>query len=537
MRQPERDGPAAAPAVIAAQGAGPREELAVLGLPAGDELQASPPPGKEPMQGLSRLVRFARRHALFGALLLIAGAVRLIVMLGFPGAMLFGDSQAYVSVAMHMRPGDGAVVLRPSGYPGMLVLLSPLHSVVAVVAAQHVMGLGVGVAGYALLRRRGLPGWGATLAMVPVLLSAYAIQLEHFILSDSLFGFLVMLAVVVLMWRPDPPLWAYWAAGLLLGLSALVRSQGLPLMLVFVAVLLCRLRDWRTFAGVVGLCAAFAIPVAGYATWFKTNYGVFNLTRSDGIFLWARVTTFADCAKIKPPPAERPLCMNVPVSQRVYAPDYLWNPSPIQNIKGGEFGTRADKLGTDFALRAIRAQPLAYASAVWNSFAQTFMLHETATSGPFQHAGPAESSLLQGAYAFPAKSPPPQVPADVPYFRAYDPASLHLRIVQPFASWTRAYQRYVVVAGPLLGLIALAGLAGALIAWRRLGWPVLLPWLSGVVLLATPALTAEFDTRYVVCAVPPLCVAAAMSVPLLADLAKRLREKHGGVASARRGTA
>ncbi len=52
----------------------------------------------------------------------------------------------------------------------------------------------IGVAGYALLRRVGLPSWGATLAMVPVLLSAYAIQIEHFVLSDTLFAFLVMIA-------------------------------------------------------------------------------------------------------------------------------------------------------------------------------------------------------------------------------------------------------------------------------------------------------------------------------------------------------
>jgi len=526
MNPPEFDA-SAAPAVAATQDAERREDLTVLGQPVGDEPLRGRPPETEPRQDrAARQAHFARRHGLFGALLLVATAVRLIAMLGFPGALLFGDSQAYVSVAMHIQPGDGyGVLVRPSGYPGMLVLLSPLHSVLAVVAVQHLMGLSVGTAGYALLRRRGLPGWGATLAMVPVLLSAYAIQLEHFILSDSLFGFLVVMALVVLMWRPDPSLWACCAAGLLLGGAALVRSQGLPLVLVFVVVLLYKLADWRTVAGVLGLCAAFAVPVAGYAVWFNASHGTLNLTRSDGAFLWARVTTFADCAKIKPPPAERPLCMTTPVSQRVYTGDYLWNRSPIQTIRGGEFGPRADKLGTNFALRAIRAQPVAYATAVWDSFSQSFLLHDTATTGMFQRPGAPESSLLQSLYEFPAKSPPPPVQADVPYFRAYDPASLHLRLVQPFAGWILAYQRYVVLAGPLLALIALAGLAGALIAWRRFGGPVLLPWLTGMALLATPAITAEFDNRYVVCAVPPLCVAGALGVQQIADLIKRLRAR------------
>ena len=77
----------------------------------------------------------------------------------------------------------------------------------------------------------------------------------------------------------------------------------------------------------------------------------------------------------------------------------------------------------------------------------------------------------------------------------------------------------------LLALIALAGLAGALIAWRRFGGPILLPWLTGMALLATPAITAEFDNRYVVCAVPPLCLAGALGVQQIADLVKRHRAR------------
>lgn len=91
------------------------------------------------------------------------------------------------------------------------------------------MGLAIGVAGYALLRRLGLPGWGATIAMVPVLLSAYAIQIEHFLLSDTLFALLVMIAIVLMMWWPDPPVWACGLAGLLLAAAVLARSEGVRL--------------------------------------------------------------------------------------------------------------------------------------------------------------------------------------------------------------------------------------------------------------------------------------------------------------------
>jgi hypothetical protein len=43
-----------------------------------------------------------------------------------------------------------------------------------VVGVQYAIGLGIGVVGYVLPRRAGLPGWCSTFAMVPVLLSAYA---------------------------------------------------------------------------------------------------------------------------------------------------------------------------------------------------------------------------------------------------------------------------------------------------------------------------------------------------------------------------
>src|SRR5258708_36192667 len=61
------------------------------------------------------------------------------------------------------------------------------------------------------------------------------------------------------------------------------------------------------------------------------------------------------------------------------------------------------------------------------------------------------------------------------------------RIVRPFAGWIQAYQRFVVLPGPLLGLIVLAGAAGIAPAWRRLGRPAQPSWLTLAVLSAAPA--------------------------------------------------
>ena len=216
--------------------------------------------------------------------------MRGIVILGFRGPMVTFDSADYVANTLRMTPG----LIRPSGYPAMLRLLEPFHSLAGVKVLQHLMGLGIGVGGYALLRRTGLGGWGATPAMVPVPLSAYTIQMEHFLLGDTLYMFLLVMAVVARMWWPDPPVWACGLTGLLLAAATLVRSQGLPLLIIFVITLLVRFAGWRTISRVLVMCAAFAIPAAGYAAWFDSAYGRFALTSSQGAFLCAAVRTAAD---------------------------------------------------------------------------------------------------------------------------------------------------------------------------------------------------------------------------------------------------
>ncbi len=96
-------------------------------------------------------------------------------------------------------------------------------------------------------------------------------------------------------------------------------------------------------------------------------------------------------------------------------------------------------------------------------------------------------------------------------------------MVQPYAGWIRAYQRYIIVPGPLLGAIVLVGLGGLTVAWRRFGGPALLPWLVGLCLLVAPAAIAEAYPRYLVSDIPPLCVAAALGIQQIAGAATRSR--------------
>ena len=500
------------------QGTGlPASELTQL-----DEGLPSVQPGSNKLP--ARAALFGRQHACFALLLLVGAAVRVIVMLGYPGPLLYPDSGPYVSVAVHLLPDQ----LNPSGYPMMLWLLARLqdlthvNSITTAVVVQHAMGLCVGLLGYALLRRKGLPGWGATLAMVPVLLSAYTIQIEHFLLSDTLFGFLVMVALVVLTWWPEPPFWACAVAGVLVSFASVVRAQGIAVLIAFAVYLLIRFTRWRTLASLAVFFVAFALPTAEYAAWFDTWHGTYAITTSDGDFLYAEVTTFANCAIIRPPADERKMCLNVPVRDRnEYAAYYLWvwKANPLDRLRGGNFGNAANSAGLEFGLRAIGAQPLAYLKAVGMNFGESFMLH---SGNPRMYSVTWAGSSSELDYMFPARAPIWALKYKFVYFDQYDGSPPNEAIVHPYSGWIQTYQRYIVVSGPLLGVIALIGLGGLILSWRRRGGDGLLPWIVGMGLLLAPA-TILFDVRFVVCAIPPLCVAAGIGAQRIAALSRRAR--------------
>jgi hypothetical protein len=458
------------------------------------------------------VLHIPREHALFCSVLLVAAVVRIIVMLGYLPAMWYPDSLPYIQFAIDPSP----YAVRPIGYSFFLTLLEPLHSVAVVTALQHAMGLAIGTLVYALLRVRfRLPAWGATLAAAPSLLSAYAIQIEHFVLSDTFFGLLVTLAVVLVIWRPAPRPWVCGLAGLLLAWAALARSQGLLLAIPFALYLAARLisRDARlrvVVRGILAMSVMVAVPLLGYAWWFDQANGSFELTTSTGAFLYARVAGFADCSVIKPPADEQWLCLHIPVSKRPFTGYYVWAyGSPLYHGPAPEFSSKVSSLSTDFALHAIRAQPMDYLKVVWHATVETFEIHRDAT--------PAGQS--QSLYVFPSTQPESLRSLAHANYENYnygfayngnaDPST---SLVQPYAGWIAAYQRFIVVPGPLLGVIVLMGMLGIAVAWRRLGGAAILPWLTGVVLIVTPAATSDFDARYIVAAIPSFCIAAAIGL-------------------------
>ena len=465
-------------------------------------------------------------NLLFALALIPAILLRVDAELGYRWQSWFNDSFSYVSAAVNLTPDTS----RPSGYPVYLWLLSPFHSYFLITASQHLMGLLVAVMIYALARRRfAAPGWVAVLATLPVLYDGFEIQLEHLIMTDTLFLFLAFAAVFVLLWSPRPSWRACLAAGLLLGLASTVRSTGLALIPVFGLYLLIRFvpgavlarrgerrrRGWRALiASLVVTGIAFAVPVLGYEAWYKSAHGEFTMTESTGVFLYSRVMTFADCSRMTLPTDLLPLCTSVPPAQRPIAQAYIWtNVSPLDRFPPPKFSPTVNRLAEQFAIKAIEAQPLDYARTAWDDSVRSFDW-----SRPVFPNGQTYDEYLFGYHSLVIPpSPSHGYPTPEAYYARGNPATV---VVNPFAELIRVYQRYVWLPGTMYGLILLAGLFGIVLRWRfapfgrddrrRAGRDALLPWLCSLVLIVGPAATAEFDYRYVTTAVPFACLAAAM---------------------------
>src|SRR5580704_18889532 len=184
-----------------------------------------------------RLGELIARDPLFAGALAAGGGLRLLAMVAYPGALWFsGDSYVYVGAALRPRPD----LSKTTGYSLFLRALLPFHSFTLVAGVQHLMGLAIAVMIYLLARRAGVPKLWATVATLPVLLDGFEIEDEHMVMAEALFTFLVMLAVLMILWRYRVPWLFALAAGLLVGYAVDVRSDGLPLLILLPVFLVYR---------------------------------------------------------------------------------------------------------------------------------------------------------------------------------------------------------------------------------------------------------------------------------------------------------
>jgi hypothetical protein len=509
-------------------------QLAAGGPAAGGPAAVTQPPAWQASAGarvaairgrlwLTSLPGLVGRHRLFCSALGAGLVLRVIVMAAYrPAILVRQDSFDYMWDAVHLTPDP----VRPDGYAFFLALMRPFDSLALIAGLQHLMGLAIAVMVYALLINRTVPSWGATLAAAPVLFDPRELNLEHSIMSDTLATLLMLAALVVLLYRRQPSVWRPPSvtrsalAGLLMAFGGLVRPITLPLFVLVAAYLLIQRAGWRRAGAAL---AAGALPLVGYALWFSTFYGAFNLTSSDGLFLWSRTMTFANCATINPPADLRALCPDRQPVHTLVGPhkpnafatllaqptpeiylwsrkSWLWEP-PSTELVPDQYAFTAAKndRAMSFAVRAIAAQPVGYAEAVAEGVAFTFLNTDRSLRFPARLSRPINLN-----YAY-------QVAAVRGYVghKTVLAAKLGTSINQPFADFMLGYQNRLYFPGAGFALVLAAGFIGILIPRRRSGAAMLL-WASAAVMLVLPSAEHTYNYRYALPAVPLTCMAFAL---------------------------
>jgi hypothetical protein len=450
-----------------------------------------------------------RNHRLFTIAACLSVIPRVIAALGFKPALLIQDSFDYMKAGVRLAPLSQ---LRPGGYPLLLRVLEPFHSLLLVTTLQHVMGIVLASIIYAVLRTRGLPAWGATLAAVPTLFDSRQIWLESSILPDTLFTLVLMIAIAILIVRPKPTIWQAVIVGLLVSWASVIRGNGAPVIVIILAFLLFQRVGWRVFTACL---AAFAIPVAGYALVFYSEYGQLNITNSSGMFLWSRTMSFANCSIIKPPADLKALCpdaqpdhpaspappwsVSALLNERSPA-DYLWAPGAWYEIdKHPGINAYNNKLAMEFAERAIEAQPLDYLKSVGEGVFLTFFTTDRSETYLSDHftVSPHVTTLAQYMKYWEHRY-------------AHTTANTHVH--QPWAYFMFLYQLPVWFPGWVFFAVMIGGLVLLIARWRR-GWGKYagLAWGVAVVNLVVPIAAHELDYRYALSAVPFACLALGLA--------------------------
>jgi hypothetical protein len=472
-----------------------------------------------------------RRHWVL-ALLIAGGLVlRVVTQLAYEPALLFIDSKKYLFGTDFKLGAWGS--FDPIGYT--LLVLKPVlmfTNLGFVALLQHVLGLGMAVALYVLMLRRGVTRWLAALAVAPVLLDAYQLNAEQTIMPDVLFEALVVAGIVLLLWRPRPALPFVILAGLALGTSAPVRQVGEALILPALIYVLAAARDWRTrlLHGAV-LTVCFALPIVGYMGYSKVilHYG-FELSNMGDAYLYGRAAHAADCATLKLPANEQPLCPTPAQALRFGVDGLVNNPKsprveydPV-NVK---IGVEEDTipLQREFAYAVIKQQPMRVVGDITRDSIKIFALTRNTVEGDT----PIKRWQFQSVYPVFPKGITSTGPNSATNLFAGAGGGGDARVRRPLAVGLRFYQLHGgYTPGPVFLLGLLLGLAGIFTFGRRrdpgnLSLACLLITGSAVAVLFGADLY-EFSWRYQVPALVTLPIAGALGATAIA---RQVRNRRG----------
>ncbi|WP_112245141.1 glycosyltransferase family 2 protein [Kribbella monticola] len=429
-----------------------------------------------------------RRHWLLAIFLVAGTLLRVLATIAYRPAIIYADSVHYLENMKELKPDQ----LNPIGYDLVLRPLVDLGGLTFVVIVQHLVGLGLGIALYALARRLGVYRWLAAVAAAPVLLDAYQVQIEQNIMAETTFDVLLVGVLWLLLGGGLPGWKRAGLVGLLLGAAFAVRAIGMTLLLGVVLYLVGA--AWhhkkqlvlRTGAAVAG----FLLVVAAYVGYFHSETGRWGFTGAENQVLYGRTAVVADCSKLPLDAGTRLFCPVEPLGQRLgvdkYAHNHYGDPNwPSQPLPPG---TTKQELATKFARLVIQHQPLDVTKAALKDFLKGF--------APTRTTSPDDVPLDRWQFQLTYPNGGDQKTADAA--RQYGGSDPHVH--RWAAKILRGYQlNGGYTSGLALGIFALIGLAAAIgIGKARqsgLRAAALLPAACGIVLLLGSA-AFEFSWRY-----------------------------------------
>jgi hypothetical protein len=456
-----------------------------------------------------------RRNWLAAALLTAGLVLRVLAELAYRPALFYIDTTRYLYNAGGMDP---------VGYKGPLLAILLTGNFDAVTAFQHLLGLAMAVVIYLLLRRRGVSRWLGALAIAPVLLDAYQLQIEQTIMPDTLFEAMIVAGLAILLWSPDVRWRRVVCAGLVLGGSATVAQVGEALLLPAVIYLVAAGGGWRRVLGrSAALVVAFVVPILAYCTVSYLVAGSFFLSHTGVTSFYGRTAAAADCATLRVPAAERGLCPTP--AQQAKGPDWLeYNAaSPVRpyytNLPRGE----TDSLLSNFNHSVLTQQPLGVFGGYVSDVAELFALTRDGQTG--------DTPIARWQFRTTFPYYPPHASMAVIDTAAGRYGGGRPEVWAPVAAFLNAYQLDGgYTPGPLMAVFVLGGLGGSVLALRRRAGPAARqPALACLLLFTAGAAVTlvsdlfEFSWRYQLPALVTLAPAGALGIGVVIGSLRRAR--------------
>jgi hypothetical protein len=484
---------------------------------------------------IGRTPSVLRYHWLASILIAAGVALRVLAQMAYHPAIIFIDTLKYLYGSW---PGSD-----PIGYKVPLKAILLVGNLGTVEVVQHLLGIAIAVTLYVVMLRRGLPRWLSALAIAPVLLDAYQVQVESMIMPDIWFEALVVAGLAVLLWRPVPSMRLALVGGALLGASTGIRQIGEVLIIPALIFVVAMGGGWRKIVqnGTAVACA-FVLAVLLYMSADYQLAGHFWISRSSVSLTYGRMASVADCATLKLPKVEQPLCPNK--AQQARGPDWLDHGqySPLRTydtVLPISLLGQKDQLVANFNRAVERQQPTRVISGIVRDSVKLFAVNRITSPGDtpivrwqFQRSFPTAQygpwiSVRDNAIWLDTGS---FVSSNVQKLNpAYGGAP---QVDKPIAAFLRWYQlRGGYAPGPLYLLCIIAGLAGSVLAFMRrpraraarLAALASLFFCAGGVIVLGVSDLFEFTWRYQIPAIVTLPPAGALGIGALILAARRPR--------------